>query len=584
MTIPNKLRFVGLFPLLILIFLTGYFALDSYKKYEQSKAFKQTLMNNSKLTHLLTSLGKERDLTAIYLGSSQTNFSNSLNKQRRSTNTFLTETKNNVNIDNDTLLPWLLTFIKEPLYMQSKNYRYFLNDVSKLPKLRIEANTRNSEFESVFFNGYTHLTTAIYNTLLEINDLALTVEISSLAHTLTQLYTVKESIGLERGYVSYFMGKRKAMRGNDLTLWYSLKEKSHIFDLSNVSDTQVHKELKKLLDDQKSLSIEARLSEMFTKIMIDTPHGRYREEVIDWFSLETQKISFLAKAELLVSNKLWNKNSYYMNLQRLKLALSLVFLLVVLFLLYLGSRLNKNIQNNSKGLKNLLNFAVNTKKTQGLSFLNDANLIQSMNLKTSEGTSEAYSFLEDTFTTNNAYASTQTSEELFQEIEGYTQSEILDSSNTEPRKEELPSVREETSSMRESIEELDIYKYETPQNTQAEEYTLTPKIEEPIKEDIPEPKIEPVPAKERRNKRILISKKFILERRVLMKTLDNLGYTYDLLEVTNTLMEMIQTKQHDVIITDVDAIIEDIDSDILFITTLKSKQELTDSIEAHRKR
>jgi len=69
MTIRNRLKLIGLIPITLLILLSSYFFVTSYINFEKANALKSTLKNNVLLNKILLNVGKERDLTSLYLGS-----------------------------------------------------------------------------------------------------------------------------------------------------------------------------------------------------------------------------------------------------------------------------------------------------------------------------------------------------------------------------------------------------------------------------------------------------------------------------------------------------------------------------------
>jgi len=87
------------------------------------------------------------------------------------------------------------------------------------------------------------------------------------------------------------------------------------------------------------------------------------------------------------------------------------------------------------------------------------------------------------------------------------------------------------------------------------------------------------------SKQILIAKKFILERRVLIKVLENIGYSYNSIEQLDTLEHEILSEHYDIIFTDKslvsDALI-DTNNKLSIITDKKSKDEIIELIQNQR--
>ena len=115
-------------------------------------------------------------------------------------------------------------------------------------------------------------------------------------------------------------------------------------------------------------------------------------------------------------------------------------------------------------------------------------------------------------------------------------------------------------------------------------------IDEPIyleteNEEVEIP-LDEVPLEESEEKKILIAKKFLLERRVLAKVLENLGYEYKILEDINTLENELASGAYDILFSDADLITENISSqsndNLVIITSENSKENIQDIIKKHR--
>jgi len=90
---------------------------------------------------------------------------------------------------------------------------------------------------------------------------------------------------------------------------------------------------------------------------------------------------------------------------------------------------------------------------------------------------------------------------------------------------------------------------------------------------------------EEAQKSILVAKKFILEKRVLSKVLDNLGYDYVMLEDTDKLGSEIASGKYDIVFTDEGLIDESISKNsdkLAIITSVNSKEEIESLIKKYR--
>jgi len=395
MTIRNRLKLIGLVPILLLILLSSYFFITSYLNFEKANALKTSLRNNANLSTSLTQIGKERGLSALYMGSDLKEFSDSLSKQRKNTDKALQTLKTKLVTKDASYIPLLLKVLGESTHLDKSKYQTLLTNMRALPAIRKGADTLDEDFKKIFFDGYTKkISSSILDNLLQINNFALDTEISSLVTTLSQLYTVKENAGLERGFISYYMTKKASMSFDEIALWDEFKTKANVFDMKQVTNVKLQKQLKQILTNPKAQEMLTELAETSSAIQTDVDNGDYAEEAMDWFALQTQKISLFSKAELVVSNALWKKSDVFLQKQLFLLAIATAIWLLSFILAYLGYTTTRDITRNIKELEDVLNKAVDDMKSSDQYLSTDTAHIENIELDTHEGTKEAYKFLE----------------------------------------------------------------------------------------------------------------------------------------------------------------------------------------------
>ncbi len=395
MTIRNRLKLIALVPILLLLMLSSYFFVTSYINYEKAQALKTALSNNAYLSKSLTQVGTERGLSALYMGSDRKAYGDVLKKQYANTDAALGTLRSKLVTDNGNLIPFLPKLLHETTELDKAQYDHMLANFKKLPAIRKEVQQPDSEFKKIFFQGYTEtITTPIMQNLLQINSFALDTEIASMVGTLSEVYTVKENAGLERGFVSYYMAKKASMAFDEIALWDNFKTKANIFDIKQVTNPQLQAQIQKVLGSKQAKAVLKELAETSSAIQTDVDNGDYAEDVMDWFSLQTQKIALFSKVELIVSNALWKKAEIYLQKQVSLLIIATAILILSLLLAYLGYTTTRDITRNIKELEDVLNKAVEDMKQSDQYLSADTAMIENIELDTHEGTREAYKFLE----------------------------------------------------------------------------------------------------------------------------------------------------------------------------------------------
>ena len=395
MTIRNRLKLIGLVPITLLILLSSYFFVTSYLNFEKVHTLQTILKNNAKISDALNNTGTERGITAMYLGSDQKAFLDTLKKQYKNTDKSYQQLRTQLIMENKSYVPFLVDLLAKNSEIDTNKYQQMLKNISQINKIRKEAQTPGADFKKVFFDRYTkQLATPMLDNLLQTNKFAINTEIASLISTLDQLYVAKENAGLERGFVAYFMTKKSSMSFDEIALWDQFKTKANTFDLSQVTDIELRNQLSALLNSPKTKEMLTELAETSSAIQTDVDNGDYAEDVMDWFSLQTQKIALLSKAELIVSNALWQKTNVFLQKQLLLLAIATAIWLLSFILAYLGYTTTRDITRNIKELEDVLNKAVHEMKSSEQYLTADAMAIENIDLDTSDGTREAYKFLE----------------------------------------------------------------------------------------------------------------------------------------------------------------------------------------------
>jgi CheY-like chemotaxis protein len=103
-------------------------------------------------------------------------------------------------------------------------------------------------------------------------------------------------------------------------------------------------------------------------------------------------------------------------------------------------------------------------------------------------------------------------------------------------------------------------------------------------ESIEEPAILPEESVETAES-VLIAKKYLLERRVLAKVLDNLGYSYTSIDDMDNLANEVASGNYDILFVDQDSVTDEISNiaqNMVIISTQKSKDEIQNIIEESR--
>jgi signal transduction histidine kinase/CheY-like chemotaxis protein len=395
MTIRNKLKVIGTVPIILLMLVAGYFFVTSYVNYEKANALQTVLKNNALLDDLLVELGKERGLSTLYLGSDKKMYKKALMNQRASTDKSISVLKKEFIVKNSTILSPVLKLLGNDKLFDETKYQKLVLDLSKINSIRKLVDSNDVDFHTVFDNYTKQLTTPVLSNIYQLRNLTLNTEIASLISVVLDIETAKENSGLERGFVSYYIAKKVPMSFDDIVLWDSFKTKSNLFELDDIVDPMLKNDVSKIFNNPKNKDILTTLKETSASIQTNITTGDYAEDAIEWFTLQTRKISILAKAEVLIAHKLWQTSVNYLSTQITLLVIASIILLLSLYMAYLSYRTTLDVSRNIQELEDVLNKAIDDLKHSEQYVTSDLEILENIELDTHEGTKEAYRFLEN---------------------------------------------------------------------------------------------------------------------------------------------------------------------------------------------
>ena len=307
---------------IMLFILSNIFLLDSYQNYEKSSALKFLIKNEGLLNNLLVQVGRERDLTALYMGSNYKNFDGLLQQQRVVLDKEIDNIKKYLQIDSTAQLK---IFLKKEDYFDTKVYKEILDSLNKILEFRKKVELHTSDFKDIFFGGYTDsLSTPLNNRFRKVSNYTDNSEIIYCISLLNQLNIAKENTGLQRGFVAYFMEKSTAMTAKDIIQWEEFKSKSNSFQVLKVQELDIEKKIQALYNIPATKDMLLNIDDISVSIMVDAQRGKYKEDTTNWFTFQTQKISLFSKIEIILISQLEKKAKDILFFKQMILVLSLL--------------------------------------------------------------------------------------------------------------------------------------------------------------------------------------------------------------------------------------------------------------------
>lgn len=364
MVIQSKLRLIGLLPTSLLLGLTSYFFIHTYENYSQTTHFVDSLDRSQSIKKVLSEIGKERSITSLYLGTDKTQYHQALTRQRKTTDQSLSA-------------------------LDGKSQ---MNLKKTLQAARSKVDSANPVFEKIFLRAYTDkLSAPLFMHLLSLNHFDLNVKIASEISMLSQLAIAEENSEKERGFVSYFLSKKIPMSYNDYYRWNTYHTKSQLPDISEANPIRARIDA---IIHAKGKGVFVALSKISSAIQIHANKGEYTNNALDWFTLQTHKISLLTQVEKTILDALKHDSNAYRNHQMFLLTITGIIWLISIFLLVVGYIISRDVTFNIQEIEEILSRIMEHTRDDEVAKASDQVHLEKMELSTLKGTRQAYKFLE----------------------------------------------------------------------------------------------------------------------------------------------------------------------------------------------
>ena len=208
MTIKQKLLFMVLLPIILILLLSGYLLDTIYEKYkETNNVYKLMYLNVKKTSQTMVEIQKERGYSVAYLANDGKKFKNELILQRQKVDKQMRELKNYVNKIH-------LENIEEGVY---KEYQKAFRLYSRINEIRKKVDTLNIGVLKVI-DYYSDIDKHFINTKYHVLQYSPNEELMDKIVKYYDLMEAIEEAGKERAYVAYILSKNQ-LWDKILTAW-----------------------------------------------------------------------------------------------------------------------------------------------------------------------------------------------------------------------------------------------------------------------------------------------------------------------------------------------------------------------------
>ncbi len=390
MSINNRLRLIGLVPILLLLAISTYLLLNSYRDYERARITKSTLENNKLISETIDKLSQERDANILFRTMPQDSSKKMLKEQENETNAAIAKLKKDIKKMEQPLLPIVLNLLGKTDNLQSATYMKAINSLANLDKVRADANVENQSFTKVFFDGYTsQLILPLLNTLLDTSKpLNLDEESAAASSILQDVYVAKHNTAIERGYISYFLNTKSPMSSAEVRSWNAFNVHANALGAGKIGNGALKEKIDAILLDKKGEATFQNIMLMENAVNSGYRNGSYSVDGQSWFKAQSEKIALLSKIQLELSNKIWNNATALETKSFNSMLIAAGLLLLGFILAIIGYLTTRKVSKNTSELEKII--------SKGLDEIGEDGEFKDKNfsLHTFEGIRDSYSFIE----------------------------------------------------------------------------------------------------------------------------------------------------------------------------------------------
>jgi len=331
MKIKWNLRLITIVPIVLLSLISGYFLVDSYLKYQDTKSLESKTHSVKALKTLSINISRERGLSALFLIDQNNKVKSLLQEQRVATNTAMNSILNfNISKTNDV-------------------YGYkIIENIKKIQKYRNSIDNGSIKFDTLF-SYYDGINTNILQKVQGYLSSSINYKVDNLSSNFINAMSLMKSIANERDLVTNVLNSKTEV--NKLFLLDIFKNNTILqtFDTLLPASKSV---LNKILSDE-GFSLAIKKSDQIKRILLNSPTALEQIDPVEWFSMETDKLIYINKLSNTLQREMAIELENEKNILFLKMLLLGLLLAFSLYMLYLYKKLYRFL-HNTDGLENLL--------------------------------------------------------------------------------------------------------------------------------------------------------------------------------------------------------------------------------------
>ena len=304
-----------LLPILFLILLGGYFAYDSWGKYQQNKLLKSQLVNAKLLKSLEHSVLNE--VVCVATMSQHKNLMDKICKPTKKT--------------TDSVLKQILEQKDDSSLYNIEKIIFNIRNTIQNSGTAVVEKLVNGDLDkemNVFIQKYTK----------KLKNYSLGMDKKEYLRLYSDISNISYATESEKAFVSYYLSLNKPIPAKNLIYWDKIVNTSQIHEFDKEKISVLHEDIESIFNQKNFQKNLRKIEDVRLDIMTNSFSGNYKSNIATWVSTLNEKQKVLNNIESMLLDNIFDDVSKEFKMNMVTLVLSLLALFIsILGLLFLMS-------------------------------------------------------------------------------------------------------------------------------------------------------------------------------------------------------------------------------------------------------
>ena len=301
MNTSSALRLISGIPLLAVFVVATWFLYISVRDYSKVETLRQQTLSNDALSTFIEELGRERGLSAAYLGSGgNIGGGEMMEKQRAKTDAAIKKYKDTLNTKTNPLFEFFSQKSDTVKNLEAKIDK----QINQLPSIRQSIDESSRPFGELFQDYFNILDNQSMDLHRASADNLMTPDIAILSQSRINTNASMLNTAAERDYAIDFIVAAKPANGEQLRTWNNFTLNSFIPRYGLLPASASKDKILKKIQDPETQNILSEIAQLDSRVKQEALDGSYSISFIEWFSTMTHKHKIISEVSKFVTESL----------------------------------------------------------------------------------------------------------------------------------------------------------------------------------------------------------------------------------------------------------------------------------------